>query len=136
MWQSVETFNLFNTLCLRQFFWKTKTFFKILEYRLLVESTKVKNASFPNETAISEANFKTNRIKNPKWTYHKEPSFASNYFIFWKYCFSLYCFKPLIKSWFDVPTTKMPIFVLFVNAGVLFNGDFPLWLSLIHKWNC
>ena len=24
-----------------------------------------------------------------KWTYHKKRSFASNYFIFWKFCFSL-----------------------------------------------
>ena len=24
-----------------------------------------------------------------KWTYHKERSFASNHFIFWKFCFSL-----------------------------------------------
>ena len=26
----------------------------------------------------------------------------------------------------------MPIFVLFVNAGVLFDGAFPLWVSLIN----
>ena len=38
--------------------------------------------------------------------------------------------KPLIKSWFDVPTTQMPIFVLLVSAGVLFDGAFSLWVSL------
>ena len=37
-------------------------FFKKLEYRFLVESTKIENASFPNKTAISEANLKTNTI--------------------------------------------------------------------------
>ena len=31
MWQSVETLNVFNTLTLKQIFWKTKIFFKKLE---------------------------------------------------------------------------------------------------------
>ena len=52
-----------------------KTFFKRLEYRFLVESTKIKNASFPYKTAISEANVKTNKMVTTKWTYHKERSF-------------------------------------------------------------
>ena len=30
----------------------------------------------------SKANVKTNRMANTKWAYHKEWSFASNYFIF------------------------------------------------------
>ena len=82
MWQSVEILNVFNTLTLKQIFWKTKTFFKKLEYRFLVESTKIENASFPYKTAISEANVKTNKMVTTKWTYQKERSFASNYFIF------------------------------------------------------
>ena len=40
-----------------------KTFFKKLEYRFLVESTKIENASFPHKTAVSEANAKTNAMK-------------------------------------------------------------------------
>ena len=48
--------------------------------RFLVESTKIKNTSFPYKTAISEANVKTNRIVSTTWTYHEERSFASNYF--------------------------------------------------------
>ena len=47
-----------------------------------MESTKIENASFPYKTAMSEANVKTNRIASTKWTYHKERSFDSNYFIF------------------------------------------------------
>ena len=43
-------------------FWKTKFFIKKLEYHFLVESFKIENASFPYETAISEANVKTNRM--------------------------------------------------------------------------
>ena len=36
-----------------------KTFFKKLEYRFLVEITKIENASFTYKTTISEANVKT-----------------------------------------------------------------------------
>ena len=92
MWQSVEILNVCNALTLKQIFWKTKTFFKNLEYRFLVEST---SASFPYKTAISEANVKANRMVSTKWTYHKW-SFAGNYFIFWKFCFTLWTLK---KSW-------------------------------------
>ena len=56
--------------------------FKKLEYRFLVETTKIENTSFPFITALSEANVKTNRMGSTKWTYHKEWSFASNHFIF------------------------------------------------------
>ena len=96
MWQSVKILNVFSTLTLKQIFWRIKTFFKKLEYRFLVESTKIENASFPYKTAISEANVKTNKMVTTKWTSqrtngdHKERSFAGNYLIFiWKFCFSL-----------------------------------------------
>ena len=39
MWQSMEILNDFNTLILKQIFWKTKTFFQKLEYTFLVERT-------------------------------------------------------------------------------------------------
>ena len=68
----------------KQIFWKTKTFFKTLEYRFLVESTNIENAFFPHKTAISETSVKTNRIVSKEWTHHKERNFASNYFIFMK----------------------------------------------------
>ena len=87
MRQSVEILNVFNTLTLKQIFWKTKTFFKRLEYSFLVETTKIENASLPYKTAISEANVKTNRMVSTKWTYHKERSFVSSYFIFLKMLF-------------------------------------------------
>ena len=48
------------------------------------ESTKIENTSFPYKTDISEAIVKTNRMASTKWVYHKERSFASNYFIFLK----------------------------------------------------
>ena len=64
--------NVFNTLTLKQIFWKTKTFFGKLEYDFLVEATKIGNTSFPFKTALSEANIKANRMATAKWTYHKE----------------------------------------------------------------
>ena len=62
-------------------------YFKKLEYRFLVESTKIENASFSYKTVISEANLKTNKTVSIKWTYHKKWSFATNYFIFLKILF-------------------------------------------------
>ena len=108
-----------------------KTFFKKLEYRFLVESTKIENSLFPYKTAISEANVKTNGMLSTKWTYHKERSFAANYLIFLKILFSL---RTSEESWFDVPTTCMPIFVLFVSSGVLFESSFCMRVSLKVHW--
>ena len=63
MWQSVKILNVFITLTLKQIFWKTKILFKKLEFRFLVESTKIENASFPYKTVLSEDNVKTNRMR-------------------------------------------------------------------------
>ena len=87
MQKSVKVSNGFNTLTSKQVFWKTKTYFKKLEYRPLVETTKIKNAPFPFKTAQSEANVKTNRMPTTKWTFHKEWSFPSNYLIFFENLF-------------------------------------------------
>ena len=62
MWQSVEILNVFNTLALKQIFWKMQTLFKKSEYRFLVESTKIDNGTFPYKTFLSEATVKTNRM--------------------------------------------------------------------------
>ena len=70
-----------------------KTFSKKLECGFLVESTKIENALFLYKSSKSEANVKTNRMVNTKWTYQKERSFASNYFIFLK---NLFQFKNLL----------------------------------------
>ena len=61
--------------------------FKKMEYRFLVESTKIDNITFSYKTALSEANPKTNRMGSTKLTYHKEQSFASNHFPFSKILF-------------------------------------------------
>ena len=87
VWQALEVLNVFNNLTLKRVFWKAKKFFKKLGYRFLVESTKIENKTFPYETALSDANCRTNGVGSTKWTYHKQWSFASNYFIFWKMLF-------------------------------------------------
>ena len=76
MWQSVEILNDFNNLTLKQIFWKMKTFIKKLDYRFLVESTNIDNASLLYKTAISEANFKTNRIVSTKWILSQRTEFC------------------------------------------------------------
>ena len=43
-----------------------------------IESTKIENATYLYQTALSEANVKINRMGSTKWTYYKERSFASN----------------------------------------------------------
>ena len=79
MRQSLERFQYFN---IETIFWNTKTLFEKLEYRFLIESTKIENATHLYKTALSEANVKTNKMGSTKWTYHKERSFASNHFFF------------------------------------------------------
>ena len=74
--------NVFNTLTLQEIFLKTKTSFKKLEYRFLVEATKIENTSFPFKPALSEANVKANRMATTKWTFHKVWSFARSYLVF------------------------------------------------------
>ena len=66
MGQSVKILNVFNTLTLKHVFWKTKVFFKKLEYLFLVESSEFENASFPYKSTISEANVKTNTMVTTK----------------------------------------------------------------------
>ena len=74
-------------------FLENKDFFQKTEYRFLVESPKIKRASFPYKAVILEANVKTNRMVSTKWTYHKERTLASNDFIFLKILFQ---FKNLL----------------------------------------
>ena len=73
--QNFEHFQYFN---FETDFLENENFLQKLEYRFLVERTKIEKASFPYKTAISEANVKTNRMVSAKWTYHKGRSFASN----------------------------------------------------------
>ena len=74
--------NVFNTLILKQIFWKVKTVFQKSGVPFLDENPKIESASFPYKTA----KFKTNRMWSTKWTYYKQRSFVSD-FIFSKILF-------------------------------------------------
>ena len=132
MWQSMEILNVFNSLTLKQIFWKTKKpFSKNCSIVFKLGALRFKNASSPYKTAISEANVKTNRMESTKWTYHKERSFISEYFIF----FSKFCLG-LVTSYKELTwctNTQMPIIVLFVSARILFDDAFSLWVSVTIK---
>ena len=131
MWQSIEILNVFVTLNLKQVFWKTKTFFKNLEYSFSIEDTATENATFPYKPALPKTSVKTNRIGRAKWNYHKEWSFFTNSF-FWK--FNLSIRTSSINSWFKVLTTQMPPSIFFFNVWVLLLGASSLWLSLIRLY--
>ena len=59
-----------------------------------------------------------------KSAYHEERSFA---FIFFFENF-VSGWESLKKSWFDVLTTQMSVFILFVSARVLFEGTIFLFV--------
>ena len=110
MWQSLKIWNDFNTLTLKQIFWKTKNFFKKLEWDFLVESNKIESASFPYGSDISEANVKTIewRVQNGSTT--KNRVFPGTTLFFWKFCFSLRT-SPNELTWFtNEPNVHIPTF--------------------------
>ena len=81
-------FERFQYLTLKQIFWKKENFFIKLMEHLILKEIILKTQHF-HKKETSETNVKTNKIESTKWTYHKEQSFASNYFIFLKFCFTL-----------------------------------------------
>ena len=120
MWQWVNSLKVFNTLTLKQISWKKKTFFKKLEYRFLVESTKIKNASFPYKTAISEANVKKNKMLTKNGPITKNGVLPVTTLFFWKFCFSL-------------RTTYTEFVFCTNNPNALFCTFFKRWSFI---WRC
>ena len=82
-----ENFERFQNFNFETDFLENENLFQKTGVPFWVENTKIENTSFLHNTAISEANNKTNRMVITKWTYHKERSFASNYFTFLKILF-------------------------------------------------
>ena len=62
MWQSVENSSGFNALTLKQVYWKTENFSKKLENFVLVKSTMIADATFPQMPALSKGYLKTKRV--------------------------------------------------------------------------
>ena len=65
--RNFERFQYFN---FETDFPKNGNLFYILEYRFLVENTKIEKATFSYKAALSEAIVKTNRMVSTKWSYH------------------------------------------------------------------
>ena len=120
MQQSFKIVNSFITSTLKQVFWKTQTLFKKTAVMFLVESAKIETATWPYKTVLSEANVRTNRMGSTKWIYSQKQNIS-------KFYFSL----RTSYSWFDVPTTKRAIFILFENVRVLFEGAVLVFLNLL-----
>ena len=70
-----QILNVFNNLTLKKFSEKRKHFLKNW-------STTIQSVRCPYKTALSESKVKANRMGITKWTYDKERSFASSYFLF------------------------------------------------------
>ena len=69
-------------------------------------------------------------LRQIKWWLQNEPVkkngvLPASTSFFWKFCSSI---RTSIKTWLVVPANQMPLFVLFVSAGVSFDG--ALWVSL------
>ena len=89
MWQSVEILNVFNILTLKQIFWKTKTFFKKLEYRNKLKALRLKTHHF--HTKLPHQNL---MLRQREWWVKNGPMTNNGVLplttlIFWKFCFSL-----------------------------------------------
>ena len=123
MWQSVEILNVFNTLTLRQIFWKTKTFFQKNRVPFLVESTRLKTHHFHTKLTNQKP-----MLRQIEWWVQNIP-FTKNEVLpvttslFWKFCFSL---RTSYKVMIWCTGEPNSIFLLLVSAGVLFLTElFP-----------
>ena len=107
-------------------FWKMEAFFKKLEYSFLVESARIESACFHTKVTCQYPMLR--QIERTKWTYQKGRCFASNYFIFWKFYFSLRtsC-KELIWCTND---PNVHIHPCREQWNFIFESASPLWASL------
>ena len=89
MWQSVEMLKNVNILTLRQTFRKTKTIFKKLDYRFLVESNKNKTHHFHIKLPLQKPMLKQTEWWQQNWPITKNRVLPVTNLFFWKFCFSL-----------------------------------------------
>ena len=84
MCQSKKVLNIFNTLTLKQIYWKTKTFSKKLEYRFLVETTKIEDTSFLFKTTLSEPMLRQIKWRLQNESITKSRVLSATTLFFWK----------------------------------------------------
>ena len=130
LWQISGNFETFEYFNFPVNFLENKNFFQKTGVPYLVKSAKTENAPFPYKISCQKTMLR--QIK--KWVQNgsitKTRVLPVTALFFWKFCFSLRS-SPLMKICFDVTTTQILIFILFVNAGTLFESDFSLCVSLI-----
>ena len=131
MRQSVEISNAFNTLTLKQIFWKTKTFFKKLEYWFL-KALRLKTYHFHTKLPYQKPMLRQIKWVSTKWIHHKERSFTSNYFIFLKILFQLKTsYKELILCIID-PNVHISTFCK--HWSFIWRCFFPVSILKFESW--
>ena len=68
-------------------------------------------------------------MESTKWTDHKERGFTSNYLLIFETFVSVE--EPQIRSWFDVPTSQMSIFIYPIHFIHHILSHFFYWLYSI-----
>ena len=97
MWQSVEILNVFNTLTLKQIFWKTKTFLKKWSTVFKLQALRLKTHHFHTKSPYQKP-----MLRQTEWWVQNEPITKNRVLpettlFFWKFCYSLRTsFKELI----------------------------------------
>ena len=128
MWHSLEILIIFNTFTLKQLFWKTKTFFKRLEYHFLVKALRLKTQHF--HTNLPCQKWMLRHIQNGRIMKNGVLAVAAAFF--WKFCFIL---RTFYKELIWCTNYRMPIYLLFEYAGDLFEVTVSLWVSLNNVVN-
>ena len=84
MWMSLQKIELISGKSCFLIFWvpffsrpKAVTDLK----KACIRAGAIESITYPYKSALSEANGKANRMGSTKWTYYKERSFTSIYFI-------------------------------------------------------
>ena len=81
--------NVFNTLTLQRIFKKTKIFFQKLEYRFLVEATKIVNQHFHKKRPCQKSILGQIEWRVQHGPITKNGVLPVTTLFFWKFCFSL-----------------------------------------------
>ena len=127
MWQSLEILNVFNTFTLKWIFWETETFFKKLEYRFSLKALRLKVQHFltklPRQKKPMSRKIERGVQNGPVI---KSGVLPVTILFFWRFCFSL---RTTYKELIWCTNYQMSILILFIGAGVLFQGAFEKMLA-------
>ena len=132
-----ESFKSFQSLTLKQIFWKRKTFFEKLEYYFLVETTKTENISFPWKLLCHKPMF-----RQMEWRIQNGPITKSGVLptlFFWKICSSFRTsWKELIWCTND---SNVHIRIFPKRWSLILGCFFPVsilkirWFSSLYKFH-